>query len=380
MKKILTVIGTRPEAIKLHPVLIELNKHSSFKSEVCITRQHTTLLDPILTDLRIKAEYQLETYSNPNTLHQSAANILSKLDNVFFQSKPDLVLVQGDTTTAFSAALAAYYSRIPVAHVEAGLRTGDIYSPWPEEGHRCLINKLTNYFFAPTVQAKNTLIAEGVAYEKIWLVGNTSIDAIRLLRKNNKAQNSNFKTILVTVHRRENHGDPLKEICNALKKIAQEFDNVSIKFILHPNIAVRKPVIEMLSGIQTIDLIEPLNHKLFIELLDKSSFIITDSGGIQEEAPFMGKPILIVRDTTERPEGVKAGTARLIGTSSANIIAHCKELLEKPEALVAMSKIHFPYGDGFAAKRIVKILDSKLNGEISLKESINFHTNSESRE
>lgn len=360
MRSILTVIGTRPEAIKLSPVLIAINKSTRFESKMCLTRQHTDLLDPYLLNLGINPHYEFEHNEKGSTLHHSAAHILKQFDLVLRESKPNLVLVQGDTTTTFMAALAAFYSRIPVAHVEAGLRTGQLYSPWPEEVHRCLIDRLTTYFFAPTEQAKNTLVAEGVSPEKIWVVGNTSIDAIRLTRKPATLNRSRCRSIVVTIHRRENHGKPLEEICHALGYIAETFSDVKIQFVLHPNPDVREPAIKKLSGKNNIELLEPMDHASFMQLLDACLFIITDSGGIQEEAPYMGKPVLIIRETTERPEGVQAGTARLVGTKMDNIIANCKELLEKPAALAAMSRVHYPYGDGYAAEHIVNILDRVL--------------------
>lgn len=361
MKLALTIIGTRPEAIKLAPVLRAINNSKCFESKVCITRQHADLLEPILSSLGINVNYHLEDFDNERTLHQSAAHILEKLGTLLTETKPDLVLVQGDTTTAFTGALAAYYSGIPVAHIEAGLRTGHLYSPWPEEAHRCLIDRLTTYFFAPTMQAQNTLLAEGVSRDKIWVVGNTSIDSIRLVRNSlQAAKNLQKRIIVVTIHRRENHGKPLREICTALRLIVEQFFDVHIVLVLHPNPAVHLPVIEMLSGIRNIELREPTDHASFVQLLDACIFIITDSGGIQEEAPFMGKPLLVIRDTTERPEGVQAGTARLVGTKSADIVAGCRELLENDETLTAMSKVHFPYGDGYAAERIVNILESEF--------------------
>lgn len=355
MKTVLTVIGTRPEALKLAPVLSAFRRSQSLKTKVCITRQHTDLLDPFLVNLA--ADYQLENDETEKTLHQSAAYILKQFETILAQSKPDLVLVQGDTTTAFVAALSAFYARIPVAHVEAGLRTGHLDSPWPEEAHRCLVDQITTYFFAPTQQAKEMLLSERVPSEKIWVVGNTSIDAIRLVRK---PSNIKKKTIVVTLHRRENQGTPLQEICQALRSIAEQFLDVRILFLQHPNPAVRSPVSNRLSGLPNIDLLEPMDHTSFVQLLDESLFVITDSGGIQEEAPFLGKPVVIVRETTERPEGVEAGTARLVGTKSSDIIACCKELLENQYILDGMSKVHFPYGDGFAAEKIVEILEREM--------------------
>lgn len=361
MKSILTVIGTRPEAIKLQPIINAIDANKGFKNKVCITQQHTDLLDPFLLNVDISCVYHFDKERKGKSLHQSAASILEQFVPVFRDSKPDLVLVQGDTTTAFVAALAAFYSCIPVGHIEAGLRTGHLYSPWPEEGHRCLISKLATYSFAPTKQARQTLLNEGIPSEKIWVVGNTSIDAVRLARKSSVSfSNSNRKVIVATVHRRENHGEPLKEICQALLAVAQEYSDVQIKFFVHPNPAVRKTVLEMLSGVTNIILMEPVDHISFVQCLEECAFIITDSGGIQEEAPFMGKPIIITRDTTERPEGILEGTARLVGTKKENIIDCCKELLENKETLKAMSKVHFPYGDGYAADYIIKILEDEL--------------------
>lgn len=366
MKTILTVIGTRPEAIKFAPVLTVVSKSKYLKNKVCITWQHTNLLDSLLVELGITVDYQFENHKNDGSLLKSAAYMLEQFSILLKEQKPDLIIVQGDTTTAFTAALAAFYLHIPVAHVEAGLRTGDYYAPWPEEAHRCLIDRLTTYFFAPTALARNTLIKEGANPKRIWVVGNTSIDAIRLVKKSLKLNiELKQKIIVVTVHRRENHGNPLIEICHALLTIAQQFMDIKIVFCLHPNPAVHRPVTEILSGVENIDLILPMDYHLFIQLLDKSSFVITDSGGIQEEVSFLGKPILIVRDTTERPEGIQAGTARLVGTKSSNIIASCRELLENNDTLSSMSKVHFSYGDGYAAQRIVNILEQEIEKKIS---------------
>jgi len=361
MKSVLTVIGTRPEAIKLAPFLAVIDKTKNFLNKVCITNQHKDLLNSILLNLGIKADYQFENDEKEGNLYQSAARILGQCGQILRELKPDLMVVQGDTTTTFAAALAAFYAHIPIAHIEAGLRTGNLYSPWPEEGHRCLIDKLASYFFAPTLQAQRVLIAEGVCPKKIWVVGNTSIDAIRLGRTASTLMvKSAWRTIIVTVHRRENHGKPLEEICHALRIIVQQFSDVRIVFFLHPNPAVRKPVSDMLSEVVNIDLIEPTDHASFIKFLDECVLVMTDSGGIQEEASFIGKPVLIIRDTTERPEGIHAGTARLVGTNSTNIINSCQELLENSVILSAMSKLHYPYGDGYAAERIVNILDQEL--------------------
>ena len=359
MKSILTVIGTRPEAIKLAPLLSAINESHSFKSKVCITRQHTDLLDPFLASLKNVINYAFDRAEKGNSLHQSAEQMLKQFAKIFKESKPDLVIVQGDTTTAFIAALSAFYASIPVAHVEAGLRTGNIDSPWPEEAHRSMITTLATYFFAPTQEAKENLLNEGISPQKIWVVGNTSIDALRLARSPIKSS-ANLRKVVVTAHRRENHGEPFKEICRAVRNLAQLYPEIRITFLIHPNPAVRGPAMELLSGIENVDLIEPMDHQSFIQLLDESFFIITDSGGIQEEAPFLGKPVVVIREETERPEGVKAGTAKIVGTQSSAIINCCKELIENEEMYKRMSKIHFPYGDGYASERIVRVLENEL--------------------
>ncbi len=361
MKFLLTVIGTRPEAIKFMPILLAIRRNKYFKNKVCITNQHTGLLEQMLLSLGIQVDYQFKRLENEHTLQQKAARILEQFGEFLLKIKPDLILVQGDTVTSFIAALAAFYTHIPIAHVEAGLRTGRLDSPWPEEGHRRLIAQITSYFFAPTQKAKKALLKEGVPSNKIWVVGNTSIDAIRLNQESAITIGDSMpQNIVVTIHRRENLGEPLKEICHALRIIATQFPNVKITFFLHPNPYVCKTVTKLLSNISNIDLLEPLDHFSFIRTLKKCSFIITDSGGIQEEASFIGKPVLITRDTTERPEGVIVGAARLVGIKSANIVTCCCELLKNPEKLADMSKIHYSYGDGYAAERIVDILEQEI--------------------
>lgn len=360
-KSILTVIGTRPEAIKLAPVLHALKQKNCFESCVCVTRQHTDLLEPHLDQLGLAVDYYLEKSKKESLLHQSAAHFLQQLGNFITQTKPSLVLVQGDTTTAFTAALAAYYACIPVAHLEAGLRTGNPHSPWPEETHRTLITRMAHYFFAPTKRAEELLLSEGIAQKRIWMIGNTSIDAVRLARQLNPVSHSIInRSIVVTMHRRENQGESLINICKALCSIVEQYSDVTINFVLHANPNVRKTVLKLLSERPRVTLHEPLGHAAFINLLDASLFIVTDSGGIQEEASFLGKPLLIVRDTTERPEGISEGTAKLIGTNASALIENCRELLESSEKRSAMSKVHFPYGDGYAANRLVDILEKEL--------------------
>jgi UDP-N-acetylglucosamine 2-epimerase (non-hydrolysing) len=362
MKTVLTIIGTRPEAIKLSPLIAALDKNKFFINQVCVTNQHQELLDDHLVNLGINITYLFKVTRKDNTLYESIARILQHCGELFTKTKPDLVVVQGDTSTAFAATLAAFYVGIPVAHVEAGLRTGNLYAPWPEEAHRCLIDKLASYYFAPTMLAKDRLIAEGVLSGKIWVVGNTSIDAIRLMGNIQTTIQNSLKSrlIIVTIHRRENHGEALREICYAITTIAKQFPDIKIIFILHPNPAVRVPALQMLSNIPNVVLFEPMNHYSFVQLMRDSYFIITDSGGIQEEISFIGKPAIVIRGTTERPENIDEGTIRLINAKAANIIAGCRELLENESILENMSIRHYPYGDGHAADRIVDILETEL--------------------
>lgn len=362
MKIILIIIGTRPEAIKMAPLLAVLYKNKHFNIKVCLTRQHTDLLDPFLKSLPIKADYILENHPLNGCLYKSGSFILEKVGKIIEELKPDLLIVQGDTTSAFAGAMAAFYQRVPIAHVEAGLRTHSLSSPWPEEAHRCIIDKLSTYFFAPTIQARNTLIDEGHNPDKIWVVGNTSIDAARVvLSALPEPIKPSDSSIVVTIHRRENY-DAIENICSALMHIGRTVSDLKILYILHPNPVFNKAVQEKLKDCTNIILLDSLDHKSFVLLLHKCLFIITDSGGIQEEAPFFGKPVLIARNTTERTEGILAGTAKLIGTESSQIIDACKLLLGDKELLDSMSRVHFPYGDGFAAERIASILNQELNG------------------
>lgn len=358
MKVVLSVIGTRPEAIKLAPVLTAFDSHTRFKSRVCVTNQHTDLLTPFLSDLKIDVDYFLESEKKITTLADSTSHILNRFASILSQAKPDLVLVQGDTTTAFAASLAAFYAQIPVAHVEAGLRTRNLQEPWPEESHRCMIAQIATYAFAPTQEAKNRLLAEGVSPQKIWVVGNTSIDAVRLnYIPSSSPREVQKRTIVVTVHRRENQGTALKEICAALCTIAQKFADVQILAFLHPNPEIREPLKELLSGIANISLLAPMDHLEFLKLMDESLFIMTDSGGVQEEVAALGKPLIVLRNTTERPEGVQAGTSLLVGTKRSQIIASCQELIQNATLRSCMSKKHDAYGDGYAAQRIAQILN-----------------------
>lgn len=362
MKKIMIVIGTRPEAIKLAPIIAAFENNKYFSYEICMTGQHKSLLNSVLSDMNIKVSYKFQSTESKGSLCHSATHMLSGFSNTLEKSRPDLIIVQGDTTTAFVAALASFYSGIAVAHIEAGLRTNNIYSPWPEEIHRCFIDKVSTHFFAPTNRSKINLINEGVPIDKIWVVGNTSIDAVRLINKKLCGLKPDYKTkfILVTIHRRENYGEPLKEVCNALRNIAKQFLDINIMFCLHPNPSISEHVKTLLSNISNINLISPINHISFIKLLKECLFVITDSGGIQEEVTFIGKPALIVRDITERPEVIENNIAILVGTKAVDIINICNRLLKNPDLLAVMSKICFPYGDGYAAKKIVNILEQEL--------------------
>lgn len=358
MKVILSVIGTRPEAIKLAPVLKALSSHSRLKSQVCVTNQHTDLLAPFLADLKIEVDYLLEAEKKITTLADSSSHILNRFASILIQAKPNLVLVQGDTTTAFATALAAFYTQIPVAHVESGLRTGNLQAPWPEEAHRCMIAQIATYAFAPTQEAKNRLLAEGVSPQKIWVVGNTSIDAVRMTyTPSSNSREVQKRTIVVTIHRRENQGDALKEICAALRTIAQKFADVNILTLLHPNPEIREPLKHLLADIANISLLLPMSHLEFLKLMDESLFVMTDSGGVQEEVAALGKPLIILRKSTERPEGLQAGTSLLVGTERSEIIAVCQELLQNATLRTCMSKKHDAYGDGYAAERIAQILN-----------------------
>lgn len=374
MKKILIVFGTRPEAIKMAPLVKAFQNHpESFETKVCVTAQHREMLDQVLSLFEITPEYDLNIMKPGQDLYDITANVLVGMKSVLQDYKPDVVFVHGDTTTTFSAALAAFYQQIKIAHIEAGLRTGNIYSPWPEEANRQLTTQITSYHFAPTATSKANLLKENVLESRISVTGNTVIDALFLaLEKihNNPLLEKEIiekltslypfdpskKIILVTGHRRENHGNGFINICTALKTLAQNNPTVDIVYPVHLNPNVQKPVKEILGGIPNVHLIEPLQYETFLYLMDKSYFIITDSGGVQEEAPSLGKPVLVMRDTTERPEALIAGTVKLVGTDTAKIIAEAQLLLDSPQAYTTMSKAHNPYGDGKACERIINFL------------------------
>ncbi len=374
MKKVLIVFGTRPEAIKMVPLVKEFEKNiNDFDMKVCVTAQHREMLDQVLEMFDIKPDYDLNIMKPGQDLFDVTSNVLLGLKNVLNDFNPDIVLVHGDTTTTSSASLAAFYNKIKVGHVEAGLRTGDLYSPWPEEANRQITGVLANYHFAPTTTSANNLLKENKNPKDIVVTGNTVIDALFLaldkIEKNDELKSKiiesinsqyelkdNKKIILVTGHRRENFGDGFINICEALKTIALNNPDIDIVYPVHLNPNVQKPVKEILSNTSNVYLINPLQYEQFIYMMNKSYFIITDSGGVQEEAPSLGKPVLVMRDTTERPEAVEAGTVKLVGTNKESIINEAQKLLDDENEYNTMSKAHNPYGDGKACERIINFI------------------------
>lgn len=368
--KALCVFGTRPEAIKMAPLALALAADERFEAKVCVTGQHREMLDQVLDLFAIEPDFDLNIMRAGQDLTDITTGILQGMKGVFAQFKPDVVLVHGDTATTFAASLAAYYQQIPVAHVEAGLRTGNLYSPWPEEGNRRLTGALANLHFAPTETSRANLLREGVNPTAVVVTGNTVIDALldvvtRLDQDHGLSAeaaspsaflNSNRKVILVTGHRRESFGGGFERICQALMEVAQQHPDVDIVYPVHLNPNVREPVNRLLSGVGNIHLIEPLDYLPFVYLMSRAHIILTDSGGIQEEAPSLGKPVLVMRDTTERPEAVAAGTVKLVGTETANIVCELNSLLVDHEAYRSMSFAHNPYGDGQACQRILEAL------------------------
>ncbi|KMV28507.1 UDP-N-acetylglucosamine 2-epimerase [Photobacterium swingsii] len=366
-KKILTVFGTRPEAIKMAPLVHALAADDRFDSKCCVTAQHREMLDQVLDLFEIAPDYDLNLMKAGQTLNEVTARILLELKAVLEEFKPDVVLVHGDTATTFATTLAAYYEQIAVGHVEAGLRTGNIYSPWPEEGNRRLTGALTRYHFAPTQNSKQNLLKENFTPDDICVTGNTVIDALLMVKDKIDTDtdlnttlaaqftllDENKKLILVTGHRRESFGGGFERICEALAITAKAHPEVQILYPMHLNPNVREPVNRILAGIDNIHLIEPQQYLPFIYLMSRAHIILTDSGGIQEEAPSLGKPVLVMRDTTERPEAVTAGTVKLVGTDVDKIVTGLEVLLSDEEAYKAMSFAHNPYGDGLACQRIL---------------------------
>ena len=374
-KKILIVFGTRPEAIKLAPVIHELT--DTFSVEVCVTAQHRSLLDQVLDLFSIKPDYDLDIMSHKQDLFDVTTRVLNGLKEVLLTSKPDLVLVHGDTTTAMASAMASFYLKIPLGQVEAGLRTNNIFSPFPEEFNRQLVSRLVQFHFAPTLRARENLLNEHISDKDIYVTGNTVIDALFSIidrarkasfPKNFKNQmpflfskNHSQRVILVTGHRRENFGKGFEEICLALKEIALQNSNVQIVYPVHLNPNVRSPVNLILSNISNIHLVDPMDYLSFIKIMDESYLILTDSGGIQEEAPSLGKPVLLMRDSTERPEALEAGTVKLVGSDKSKIISSVNLLLNDKLEYKKMSKAHNPYGDGKSSIKIKNVLKEKAN-------------------
>lgn len=370
VKKLLFIFGTRPEAIKMVPVIKKAYQDKNFQPVICITAQHREMLDQVLSFFNIKPDYDLDLMKPNQDLTELTGNGLIKLKSVITAVKPDLIFVQGDTTTAFIGALSGFYHKIPVAHIEAGLRSGDKFSPYPEEIYRTLAADLATYHFVPTIQAQTNLIQENIK-NNIYITGNTVIDALliglELIKNIGEEKYYNYfnfidftrKIILITMHRRENFGKPLENLCESLKILATKYPNMQFIFPVHPNPNVKNIVNSKLSGIKNIFLEYPLDYAFMIWLMEKSHIIITDSGGIQEEAPTLGKPLLVTRDVTERSEGVLAGTAKLIGTDVIAIVNEIEKLLDKNNYNI-MSEAHNPYGDGKAAEYIMKIVTQEL--------------------
>ncbi len=383
-RKILLVFGTRPEAIKMAPLVKEFQKYpGDFETKVCVTAQHREMLDQVLNLFQIKPDYDLNIMQPNQDLYDITSRILLGMRDILKQSQPDIVFVHGDTTTSTATALAAFYQQIPVAHVEAGLRTGNIYSPWPEEMNRLITSRIAFYNFAPTLLSKENLLHENVKESSICITGNTVIDALHsVTEKINKNESLSValkkeieemgydverlkdvrKLVLITGHRRENFGDGFLNICHAIKHLSESYPDVDFVYPMHLNPNVRKPVLEILGkNLSNVFLINPLQYLQFVYLMERSYLILTDSGGVQEEAPGLGKPVLVMRDTTERPEAVNAGTVLLVGTDQQKIEQGVSLLLEDDIVYKKMSKAKNPYGDGFAAKRIVEYILNEKN-------------------
>lgn len=371
MQRVLTVFGTRPEAIKMAPLVRALKQHSGFEVTVCVTAQHRQMLDQVLSLFDIEPDFDLNVMHENQSLSDLTANILNRIGGVFDAARPDIVLVHGDTTTTLATSLAAFYRYIPIGHVEAGLRTGNIHSPWPEELNRRVTDAVASWHFAPTETARRNLYGEGVPPEQVILTGNTVIDALLqtqerlttdpLLAAQAEADFSFLdparKLILVTGHRRESFGEPLEQICLALRTLANKRSDVELLYPVHPNPHVGEAVNAILGGLPNVRLIGPQQYASFVYLMSRAYLIVTDSGGIQEEAPALGKPVLVTRETTERPEALEAGTARLVGTDQARIVEEIERLLDSRADYDAMAHAVNPYGDGQASSRIVAALE-----------------------
>ena len=381
------VFGTRPEAIKMAPLVKEFQKHpEKFRTTVCVTGQHRQMLDQVLEIFGITPDYDLNIMKQGQDLYDVTARVLTGMRSVLDEARPDLVLVHGDTTTSTAAALAAFYKQIPVGHVEAGLRTHNIYSPWPEEMNRQITGRIASWHFAPTPLSRSNLTAEAVPEERILVTGNTVIDALhivvdrirndsgladglkeslRLAGYDTERTDAGRRLVLITGHRRENFGEGFLNICRAIKALSEKYPEVDFVYPMHLNPNVRRPIHEVfgqeLSGLGNMFFIEPLEYLSFVFLMEKSYIVLTDSGGIQEEAPGLGKPVLVMRDTTERPEALEAGTVRLVGTDCDRIVSEVSSLMDSQDAYTRMSRAVNPYGDGRACPRIVEFIDNRLN-------------------
>ena len=368
MKKVMLVFGTRPEAIKMCPLVNELKSRSKMNTVVCVTGQHRQMLHQVLQVFQIIPDYDLDIMQENQTLFDVTTNILNQIKEVLKQEKPDIVLVHGDTTTTFATALACFYEKIQIGHIEAGLRTYDIFSPYPEEFNRQAVSLVSAYNFAPTEQARKNLLREGKNPDNIYVTGNTAIDALKTTIQENYtheclewAQGS--RLILITAHRRENLGDPMRRMFRAIRRIVKEYPDIKVIYPIHMNPMVREEPNEILGGSERIRIIEPLDVLDFHNFLSRSYLVLTDSGGIQEEAPALGKPVLVMRDTTERPEGITAGTLKLVGTKEETIYQNFQLLLDDRKEYKKMSKASNPYGDGSASIKIADILEAKLDSE-----------------
>ena len=373
-RRVLSVFGTRPEAIKMAPVVLALEQAEGFESRVCVTAQHRQMLDQVLNLFEITPDYDLDIMLPGQDLFDVTARSLLGLRDVLRKDKPDLVLVQGDTTTCFTAALAAFYEHIPVGHVEAGLRTGNLKAPFPEEANRSLVGRIASFHFPPTERARQNLLAEGIADDRICVTGNTVIDALLMVRDKvetypeshwrrlfgdvlyERITNAGRRMILITGHRRENFGQGFIDLCSAIRDVALRHDDWDLLYPVHLNPNVQKPVYQILDGHENVFLVEPQDYAPFVWLMNHSAMILTDSGGVQEEAPSLGKPVLVMREVTERPEAVDAGTVKLVGTDRDKIVAGLEEVLLDSRVYADMSRAHNPYGDGAATPRVVRFL------------------------
>lgn len=369
MLKVMTVFGTRPEAIKMAPVVKALEAAPDMEAIVTVTAQHREMLDQVLHLFSITPDYDLNIMSAGQTLYDVTTKALLGLKDVLEEAKPDVVLVHGDTTTTFAGALAAFYQEIPVGHVEAGLRTGNIYSPFPEEMNRKLTGSLTTYHFSPTSSAEKNLLKENISSEHLYVTGNTVIDALRTTVKEgyhfeedmlNSLDYEHKRIVLVTTHRRENLGEPMRHVYRAIRRLVHEFDDIEVVFPVHRNPKVRSIVTEELGYTERVHLIDPLEYEPFANLMARSYLLMTDSGGIQEEAPALGKPVLVLRNTTERPEAVTAGTVKLVGTDEEAVFTTARRLLSDKDAYASMANSVNPYGDGEASRRIIEALRFEL--------------------